>query len=173
MDILHFNLPHIDINGTHQFVTFRTKDSLDNFLKKTLSHDSENSIRQYKIDQYLDFSQHGAYLNDSIINELKQYFLSYDQKIFDIFAFSIMPNHIHILFKQRDSLSSIMSIIKGGSSYIANKALKRKGKFWANNYYDRAIRDEKHFWIVYKYIKNNALKANLEDYQKRFYGLYE
>ena len=170
---MHFNLPHIDINGSYQFVTFRTNDSLDNFLKKILSHNIENSIKQYEIDQHLDFSQNGAYLHDSLIDKLKQYFLSYDNQIFDIFAFSIMPNHIHILFRQKESLSLIMNIIKGGSSYIANKTLQKKGRFWANNYYDRAIRDEKHFWIVYKYIKNNAQKANLKDHKKRFYSLYE
>jgi type I restriction enzyme R subunit len=35
-----------------------------------------------------------------------------------------------------------------------------KGKLWADDYYDRAIRSEKHFWVVYEYIKNNPQKIS-------------
>jgi hypothetical protein len=34
----------------------------------------------------------------------------------------------------------------------------KSGKFWADDYYDKAIRDEKHFRVVYTYIQNNPLK---------------
>jgi len=83
------------------------------------------------------------------------------------------PNHIHILFKETNDLGDVMRVLKGGSSYKINKSLNQKGNFWANDYYDKLIRDEKHFEVVYNYIKNNPLKAGLKDSKERFYGIYE
>ena len=170
---MHKNLPHINALEHYQFVTFRTKDSIDDFLKRMFFADIDNKIKQYKIDQHLDNSEKGAYLNGKVIDEIKKYFLSYDKKLFDIIAFCIMPNHIHILFKQKEELREIMRVLKGGSAHITNKTLDRKGKLWAGKYYDTAIRDEKHFATVYEYIKNNPLKASLKDGDMRFYGVYE
>jgi REP element-mobilizing transposase RayT len=170
---LHQNLPHISLDDHYQFVTFRTKDSIDDFLKSMFFADIDNKIKQYKIDQHLDRSSNGNYLNGKVIDEIRKYFLSYDKKLYDLVAFSIMPNHIHILFKQKEKLSEILRILKGGSAHITNKILQRKGKVWAGKYYDVLIRDEKHFATVYKYIKNNPIKANLNDDKKRFYGIYE
>ena len=169
----HTNLPHINLDGYYQFVTFRTRDSIDNYLKKLHDLDDSNHIKQYKIDNYLDNSKRGAFLNDEIINDIKKYFLSYNKKLYQLIALAIMPNHIHILFKQIDELSNIIRILKGGSANLINKRLNKKGKVWSSDYYDKLIRDEKHFYIVYEYIKNNPIKADLIDYEDRFYGIYE
>ena len=83
-----------------------------------------------------------------------------------------MPNHVHLLFKEKIAISNTMKTIKGVTSFEINKILKRDGKFWANEYFDKLIRDRKHFNIVYEYIKNNATKAGLKDYSDRFYGIY-
>ena len=171
--ILHTNLPHIDVPEHYQFVTFRTKDSIDDYLKKMFFTDLDNRVKQYKIDQHLDQSTKGSCLNDKVIDEIKTYFRSYDKELFDIVAFCIMPNHVHILFKQKKPLSEVMRVIKGGSAHIANNTLERKGKFWAGKYYDTVIRDENHFNAVYTYIKNNPQKANLKDSKRRFFGIYE
>ncbi|MEA1955084.1 MAG: transposase [Campylobacterota bacterium] len=96
-----------------------------------------------------------------------------DETFYNLIAFCIMPNHIHILFKQNENISNIMQKLKGGSSLIINRLLNKSGKFWENNYYDKAIRDEKHFITTYEYIKNNPIKAGLNDYENRFYGIYE
>ncbi len=170
---MHKNLPHIDILEHYQFVTFRTQDSIDTYLKKIYAQETVNKIKQYKIDQYLDNSDEGAYLYGEVINEIKDYFLSYDKKLFELIALAIMPNHIHVLFKQEEKLGEIMRVLKGGSAHIANTTLKRKGKFWSDKYYDTVVRDEKHFGVIYDYIKNNPIKAGLRDSDRRFYGVYE
>ncbi len=164
---------HLNFIGYYQFITFRTKDSLDPYLKKLYASNETEKIKQYKIDRYLDTSQKGALLYGKLLKEIKNYYLSYDKNIFEVEALSLMPNHIHILLKQNDNLSNIMRILKGGAGYIINKSLNRKGSVWSRDYYDKAIRDEKHFQIVYEYIKNNAIKAGLNDAKERFYGKYE
>ncbi len=169
----HSNLPHISLKGYCQFVTFRTKDSVDEYLKKIENSFDNNKVKQYKIDSYLDSSTKGAYLNGEVLDLLKEYIFSKDRELFNLIAFAIMPNHIHILFEEIKELSETMKLLKGGSSHKINKFLNQKGSFWSNDYYDKLIRDEKHFEVVYNYIKNNPIKAGLQDVKERFYGIYE
>ncbi len=167
------NLPHIDLIGYYQFVTFRTSDSIDEFLKRIREEEIPNNIKEYKIDTYLDNSQKGCYLNNQILEFLYEYFKQQDKVIYELVAFCIMPNHIHILFKQNEELKKIIQTIKGGTSVKINKMLSKNGIFWEKGYFDRVIRDENHFVTTYEYIKNNPIKANLKDYENRFYGIYE
>jgi len=170
---LHSNLPHITTKGYYQFVTFRTKDSLDEYISKTLGSSLSNSKKQYQIDNYLDGSPNGSYLNGVVLETIKEYIIKQDKTIFDLISFAIMPNHIHLLFKETIKLSESMRLLKGGSSFLINRVLGRKGQFWANDYYDKTIRDEKHFRVVYEYISNNPIKAGLRDSQNRVYGIYD
>jgi len=169
----HSNLPHINLKEHYQFVTFRTKESTDTYLKKLYGSNEPEKLKQYKIDAYLDDSNSGAYLNGKIVSEIKKYFLNYDDKIYKLLALTVMPNHIHILFQQKDELKNIMRILKGGSAHIVNKSLDKKGQVWASDYFDKLIRDETHLSITYEYIKNNANRAGLLDANIRFYGCYE
>jgi hypothetical protein len=61
----------------------------------------------------------------------------------------------------------------GASGFEINKILNRKSALWEKGYFDKGIRDEAHFGIVYNYIANNAPKAGLNDGKERFYGKYE
>jgi len=170
---LYKKLPHISNYGYYQFVTFRTEDSLDIYLKKMINSQIENGRKQYKIDKYLDNSNQGRYLNGNLLDISKEYIIKQDKKFFELICFVIMPNHIHILFKETIKLNEAIRKIKGGLAFEINRYLNKKGQLWAKDYYDKSIRDEKHFEIVYKYIKNNAIKANLGDSKRRFYSIYE
>ena len=156
--IKHSNLPHIDIEGYYQFITFRTFDSIDNYLKKLYNTEKINKQKQQAIDNYLDSSNNGAYLNGKVLEYLYDFFQTQDKKLYDLVAFCIMPNHVHLLFKPIDKLNVVMQKLKGATANHINKILNKSGKFWAGDYYDKAIRDEKHFFVVYEYIKNNPIK---------------
>jgi REP element-mobilizing transposase RayT len=166
-------LLHIDMIGYYQFITFRTHDSLDDFIKKIRDENISSREQEYKIDQYIDKSQKGCYLNSEILDYLYSYFIGQDKSFYDLVAFSIMPNHVHMLFKQNIELPKIMKQIKGATAFEINKILQRKGIFWESNYYDKVIRNETHFEQVYDYIKYNAVKVDLRDAKERFYGIYE
>lgn len=170
----YHHLPHIDIAGCYQFITFRTYDSIDEFLKKLSLQNKVNSKKQLEIDNYLDGSQNGAYLNGEILVALSEFFKSKDKVLYELVAFAIMPNHIHLLIKPLKKLDFVMQIIKGSSAKMINEIMGRSGKFWASDYYDRVIRDEKHFEVVYQYIKNNPLKlGEAKASLPRFYGIFE
>jgi REP element-mobilizing transposase RayT len=166
-------LPHIDYEKQFQFITFRTYDSIDDFVIRLQSQEMDNSRRQYELDVYLDKIEKGRYLNGEVLDFLKSHLFRLDGKSFQLFAFAIMPNHVHILLQQIDSLSKILQHIKGGSSVEINRILNRSGTFWAKDYYDKGIRDELHFKKVYDYIMYNPVKAELKDCALRVYSRYE
>jgi len=125
-------------------------------------------------DHYLDSSSQGAYLKGDILCYLNDFLKHPRNDTYKLIAFSVMPNHVHLLLKPHIELSLMMQQIKGSSAKAINELLGKRGQFWAKDYYDKAIRDEKHFSIVYQYIKNNPLKLNdAHGPIPRFYGIYE
>ena len=167
------SLYHFSELDAYQFITFRTQDSIDPYLQKISKMTKiTTSEKQMKIDEYCDQSNKGCYLNDEIIDMAMIYIKSLEPDFYQLIAVSIMPNHVHLLIQQKQELRIIMQKIKGAMAYQINKHLSRKGHFWEKSYFDKAIRDERHFNVIYEYIKNNASKANLADKALRFYGVY-
>ncbi len=168
----HKHLPHIDLPNHYQFITFRTHDSLDPYLEKLYKLNKPNDKKQLEIDQHLDASNKGSYLNGDVLSYMYRLLIEKNGQWYQLSAFNIMPNHIHLLIKPKFTLANLMQKIKGNSALQINKMLKSQGKFWASSYFDKLIRDEKHFNQVYKYIKHNH-KNLKETSTPRFYGEHE
>ncbi len=174
MNKKHSNLPHLDIKHHYQFITFRTYDSVDAYLKKLSKQAIPNRQKQLLIDEYLDKSTLGAVLNNDVLELLCVFIKKYHSVLYELIAFCIMPNHVHLLIKPMADLDKLMQKLKGGSANQINEVLRRKGSFWAADYYDTLIRDDRHFSTVYRYIKNNPLVLNeAKASTPRFYGIYE
>jgi len=54
-----------------------------------------------------------------------------------------------------------MKDLKSFTSHEANKILRQTGQFWMEDYFDRYVRDAKHFANAIAYIENNPVKAGL------------
>jgi putative transposase len=172
--MVHGHLPHADVTGTYQFITFRTFDSTDAFLQKLSAQGIENNKKQLTADLHLDESQQGAYLHTEVLSYLNDFIINKNRELYQLVAFCIMPNHVHLLIKPLLPLATMMNMFKGSSSKAINEIMNRKGTFWAKSYYDKAIRDQKHFDVVYNYIKNNPSKLIEPSLTTpRFYGIYE
>jgi hypothetical protein len=50
---------------------------------------------------------------------------------------------------------------KGFTARQINKPLERSGSLWQRDYFDRLVRDEKHFANCIRYIRRNPEKARL------------
>jgi REP element-mobilizing transposase RayT len=93
----------------------------------------------------------------------------HDGDKYNLLAWSIMPNHVHVLIQTKSSLSKIIQSWKSftGKWALANNekydlGIPKDAKgFWMSEYWDRFIRDEQHFNNVVKYILENAQKAKL------------
>lgn len=78
-------------------------------------------------------------------------------------AWCIMPNHVHALVTPSPAitLSALLHTWKSFSAKQANRVLGRSGQFWMQEYFDRSMRDERHFVSVVEYIHNNPVAAGL------------
>jgi REP element-mobilizing transposase RayT len=97
----------------------------------------------------------------------------YDNKLYDLHCYCIMPNHIHLLIKpltdekgESYHLSDIIKRIKTYTAKMINQELKRTGKVWEDDYFDRIIRNEQDYYNVINYYLKNPVKARLVDYIK-------
>lgn len=105
-----------------------------------------------------------------------------DGQAYQLHAFCIMSNHVHVLFTPllkeaslkettKDgrlafesidpTLDVIMKSIKGYSAREANKVLGRKGRFWEPESYDHEVRDKEELWRIVRYIVDNPVKAGI------------
>ncbi len=76
-------------------------------------------------------------------------------------AFSIMPNHVHVLVspKQGVSLSQILHSWKSYSAHEINKELGRKGTVWQDENFDHIVRSVEQFSLYQQYIRENPAKG--------------
>ena len=117
-----------------------------------------------RIEYYLDQNYGEGWLRIAAVADIVQETLfKWDGEKYRLISWVIMPNHGHILLSPFEgiSLSDIMHSIKSFTAHAANKILDRKGHFWAKEYFDRYIRDQRHFASTIKYIENNPVKARL------------
>jgi REP element-mobilizing transposase RayT len=112
----------------------------------------------------LDQGYGEAFLGKNTIAQIVQGdLLSFDGDKFRLWAWVIMPNHIHFLATRSEhlTLASIMQSFKSLTSHKANRILNRRGSFWMADYFDRYIRNAEHFAKTVRYIEENPVKAGL------------
>jgi REP-associated tyrosine transposase len=154
-------LPHFDSQDVVQFVTFRLADSLpvEAALRLRAAAQPE-SLR----DEFLDKGWGACWLRDERIAEIvEQAFLAFDGERYRMHAWTIMPNHVHVLLSILPGmpLGTIVSSWKRFTARAANRVLGREGEFWQVDYWDRFIRHEEHFSWTENYIDLNPVKAGL------------
>ena len=162
-------LPHFDAGDVFQSITFRLHDSMPQTLlekwRRELAREDDFEDRlRYRIEAYLDRGYGACYLsNERIANLTQSALLHFDGERYRLSAWVVMPNHVHLLAAPcfGYSLSSIMHSLKSFTSLEANKVLGRKGKFWFEDYFDRYIRNAKHFENAIAYIEDNPVRAGL------------
>ena len=75
----------------------------------------------------------------------------------------VMPNHVHALFVQNPNwpLEKLVRSWKSFTSRKINSLLDRDRSLWQRDYFDRLVRDEKHFANCVHYIRRNPERARL------------
>ena len=180
------NLPHRNREGLIQFITFRLADSLPQEVLKAIEieinkfADSKKDVEKRKKFQYwLDKGLGSCALsNKDMAQVMLEALMYHDGEKYDLLAWSIMPNHVHVLIKTTGELPRIIQSWKSftGKWALANNKKYNLGidadakQFWMPEYWDRFIRDKEHFNNTVRYILNNPVKANLP--QKHIAYLY-
>ncbi len=84
-------------------------------------------------------------------------FFHFDGDRYDLFAFVVMPNHVHVLFRPifGNSVSEILHSWKSFTSKAISKEMGLAGTLWQKESFDRCIRNQAHFIKTVDYIKHN------------------
>jgi putative DNA methylase len=170
--------PHIDLSGLVQNITFRLGDSVPDEVVQGWQNelgllgaaviDKENDDRRAKLREYIDKYEdagHGAcWLRDPRIAQLvEDALLRFDNQRYHLLEWCIMPNHVHVLLEtiHGNPLSNVVRSWKTFTAREANRLLGRTGVFWMEDYFDRFVRDHRHYEVVQSYIWDNPVRAYL------------
>jgi len=185
-------LPHYQLPGAMLFVTFRLADSIPagilrelaakadrveamlQNMKDPLDRQAQAYLEQRRLfgewDEALHVSRSGpAWLRERTIAELLcDSMRRRDGAVYELIAYCIMPNHVHVVFVPLakpdggcHSLSSIMHSLKRYTAQQANLLLGREGPFWQHESYDHIVRDEAERVRIVRYVLSNPEKAGL------------
>ena len=182
-------LPHWEASGRIYFVTFRLVDSLPaSLLRRIVSKrrqalekapascrpDSLSERKRLKrlfsrrIEAYLDAGKGCCSLAHPAVAEIvAEAIRHFDGLRYELFAWCIMPNHVHVVFRplKENSLAAILHSWKSFTAQSANRILGRTGIFWQREYYDHLVRNGEQFARAIRYIAQNPGRAGLKNWK--------
>ena len=158
---------------------------------KSLPEDARETARRQKIEIWLDAGHGSCVLRHSeaarCVMDTWQHF---DGVRYEFIAGVVMPNHCHVIIRVFEG-AMLSKIVQSWKSYTGRRITKmmeegRAGArrsqgtpfqeppsreecsqeghslgIWMRDYWDRFIRDEKHFANAIQYVHNNPVKAGL------------
>ena len=169
-------LPHFEIDDGVYSITYRLHDSLPpDALTRLVEerraleryHSAElRHLFEISLDRALDRQHGSAYLaDDRIAAIVAKGFAHFDGERYRLFAWCVMPTHVHVVIKAYGGLSAIVQSWKSFTAKEANRVLQRQGVFWAREYFDRIVRNEEDLSKTIAYVVNNPVKAGLRDWR--------
>jgi len=182
-------LPHWEADNAIYFVTLRLADSLaQNVLRefeferrdtvatagkmsRLLSLSERQRLEELmseRIQDKLDAGIGSCFLARPAIADLVSATLQhFAQSRYRMYAWCVMPNHVHALFRilGNHSLAEVVRSWKSYSAREANGLLRRTGKFWQREYYDHLVRSEEEFHRIVGYIAENPANAGLQNWK--------
>jgi 1-hydroxy-2-methyl-2-(E)-butenyl 4-diphosphate synthase len=171
-------LPHWRIPGATYSVTFRIKDSLPASVLK--EYEREKSLLLERLDPGQQLREEIRALTETLIEPalhaaegprpladaaiaamVESALKHFDGERYDLLAWSVMPNHVHVLLTPREGheLEKILQSWKTHSATQANRMLGKSGTFWQEEYYDHIVRDGEDLRHQVKYILANPGKG--------------
>lgn len=184
VDRTRHQLPHWHQEDTWSFVTWRLADALpsEKLTQWRLEKERWRIIHpepwdakteeEYhhrftqQIQDWLDQGSGSCVLrNPEYAAIVANSLLHFDQQRYKLASFVVMPNHVHVLFAPIEGfmLQEILHSWKRHSAREINKLSGKTGRLWQEDYWDRLVRNEKHFRKVDEYIRENAVKAGLKE----------
>jgi REP element-mobilizing transposase RayT len=188
----HRHLPHYQPEFATFHIVYRLAGSLPRHVLEELRHEKEllklnDNVTNKKCPQpsRLYFERFDALLGETSSGPiwLKEFDIAIivkdaihfrDNKLYNLIAYCIMPNHVHMLFelisntnknfRVGDStymITKILASLKKYTALRANRILKRSGAFWQHESYDHVIRDSDELERTIWYILYNPVKAGL------------
>lgn len=81
-----------------------------------------------------------------------------------IYAYCLMPNHVHILLKEEhEALSSVVKRISAAYALYYNKKYGRVGHLFQDRFKSENVNDGSYFFTLIRYIHQNPVAAGLSE----------
>jgi len=168
-------IPHFEDALLVQSLAFRLHDAIPTakvqawkdelaWIEGLPASDPREILLRKLIAKYEDAGHGACWLrNPRIAALIEEALLHFDGQRYRLIAWCVMPNHVHVLIETREEwpLGSILHSWKSFTAQRANALLRRSGDFWEREYFDRFIRDDRHFTNAVGYIEMNPVKAGL------------
>jgi len=157
------HLPHWQPDGAALFVTWRLHGSLPaSFTRDVVALPPDKAFTA--IDRELDGARTGPrWLNDTRLAQLLSDSLRYAEqelKLYDLRAWAIMANHIHVVLYPHVPLARITRSVKSFTGRKANRMLGTPEQpFWQQESYDHWLRDRYELEKIVRYVERNPVKA--------------
>lgn len=187
MNYYRRKLPHWQPASAEYFITIRLKGSLPQsvinklkILRQQLNGKDFNEDEKLKIyiqrrifrkfEDVLEDGETGSkWLSQKAVANLVEGSIHYrDSELYDLYAYCIMPNHVHLVFRhliqngeQENPITDIMRDFKRYTGRKCNKLLNRTGAFWQSESYDHVIRNPEELENTIRYTLYNPVKAGL------------
>jgi REP element-mobilizing transposase RayT len=179
-------LPHWDADAPY-FVTFNLADAMPAEFRERLRverrvriaelerlkeratpaelHAIDEIIRE-RAEGCLDQGAGSCWMRDARVADLvANTLMHFDELRYLLFAWTVMPNHVHANLDAYERIDRILHSWKSFSAKEANRFLGRKGEFWQDDYYDRTIRNPEEFDRTVRYVLENPAKAGLSNWR--------
>ena len=148
--------------ATFLFVTWRLAGSMPrNELPQPPTGVPRSTGRAFlALDREMDKAALGpVWLRDTRVARVVTETLLYGEsgrQFYQLRAWVIMPNHVHVVLRPKTSLPVITRWLKGSSARKANLILGRTGKvFWQDESFDHRVRDEMELDRIVHYVEHN------------------
>ena len=115
-------------------------------------------------DQFLDMADEGPLdlKTDANARIVEQSIFFGVPVRYELLAWCVMANHVHVLLHPRWELARITKGIKGFTAYEINSAQNQRGwVFWQDESYDHWARDDAEVVRIIDYIERNPVVAGL------------
>jgi REP element-mobilizing transposase RayT len=158
-------LPHFDACGVVQHVVLSTRGALDRASLEQLSTLSPVQRRQH-LDAMLDRSKAGTIFKDPrCAAAMETQFFYFDGHRYDLLAWCIMPNHVHVVLccYGETSLGQIIRTWKVHTVRAISAFSGQRVEVFAKDYFDRFMRNGQQTLAAMAYVEHNPVAAGLCD----------
>jgi putative transposase len=167
-------LPHFDSPEVVQHVTFHLADSLPKDAVLRIKEEAQmepgtnqSATERRKMHEWIDAGHGSCLLKDPVIaRQVENTLLFFDGTRYRIFAWVVMPNHVHVLIQTLRPWN-LFKVVASWKKYTARFICQHRGEtaptqsktIWHREYWDRYIRNENHFYTAIAYVHNNPVQA--------------
>ncbi len=181
-------LPHWEQPGGVYFVTFRTLDSVPQSVIDDYQTYYDRLVDTYERlhpNERVDIAREVARLYCRIVdreldkgagacpfseapaaNVVADAICHFDGDRYDLFAWCVMPNHVHAVLrcKPGHSLPKVLHSWKSFSATKLNRLRGTEGSLWQREYFDHLVRSQHDLVRFCSYVQANPAKAGLRNY---------